>query len=172
MTDDTSSSVDFERNSHTVTNRTAVAAVVVVAAVDQPRPHLGDYPVGLDETATYSGISSPNAAPSPITYHPCASAARRNVLVAYRLIYELPVNFPSSSHRDEYHNYFFFFSFFSSFFFYFFFAAGMYATEQRRFIGLLVRLPPLSFEAVTVYVVQGRGTLVCYGTNDCVRCCR
>lgn len=109
MTDDTSSSVDFERNSHTVTNRTAVAAVVVVAAVDQPRPHLGDYPVGLDETATYSGISSPNAAPSPITYHPCASAARRNVLVAYRLIYELPVNFPSSSHRDEYHNYFFFF---------------------------------------------------------------
>lgn len=108
MTDDTLSSVDFERNSHTVTNRTAVAAVVVVAVVDQPRPHLGDYPVGLDETATYSGISSPNAAPSPITYHPCASAARSNVLVAYRLIYELPVNFPSSSHRGEYHKYFFF----------------------------------------------------------------
>ena len=168
MIDGTLSSVDSERNSHTATNRIAVVvAVVVVVVADQPQPHLGDYPVGLDETATYSGISSPNAAPSPITYHPCASAARRNVLVAYRLIYELPVNSPSSSHRGEYHEYFFLF-----FFFYFFFAAGVYATEQRRFIGLLVRLPPLSFEAVTVYVVQGRGTLVCYGTNDCVRCCR
>lgn len=137
MTDDTLSSVDFERNSHTATNRIAVVAVVVVAVVDQPRPHLGDYPVGLDETATYSGISSPNAAPSPITYHPCASAARRNVLVAYRLIYELPVNSPSSSHRGEYHEYFFLFFF--SFRFLLFLFRGWCVCDRTtavyRFIG-------------------------------------
>lgn len=140
MTDDTLSSVDFERNSHTATNRTAVvvAVVVVAAVVVQPRPHLGDYPVGLDETATYSGISSPNAAPSPITYHPCASAARRNVLVAYRLIYELPVNSPSSSHRGEYHEYFFLFSFSLSFFLLFLFRGWCVCdrtTAVYRFIG-------------------------------------
>lgn len=93
--------VDFERNWHTARNRTVVAVVAIVAAADRHRPHLGDYPGGLDGTATYSGISGPNAAPSPITYHPCANTARRNVLVAYRLIYELPENSPSSSHSGE-----------------------------------------------------------------------
>lgn len=115
MTDDTSLPVDFERSSRTATNRTVAVAVAVAApaVAGRHRPHLGDYPVGLDGTATYSGISGLNAAPSPITYHPCASIARRNVLVAYRLIYELPANSPS--------HFFFFvcllFSFFSFFFF-------------------------------------------------------
>ena len=93
----------FERNCRKARNRTAVAVValaaaVAVAAAGLHRPHLGDYPEGLDGTATYSGISGPNAAPSPITYHPCATTARRNVLLAYRFIYEVANDSPCSSH--------------------------------------------------------------------------
>lgn len=83
-------------------NRIVVVVVVALVAVaDQHWPHLGDYPEGLNGTATYSGISDPNAAPSPITYHPCANTARRNVLVAYWLIYELIVNSSNFNHCSK-----------------------------------------------------------------------
>lgn len=72
------------RNFHTAKNyiepAAGVAAVVAAAvAVGQRSPHFEDCPEDLDGTVTYSGTSNPNVAPSPITYHPCARTARKNV---------------------------------------------------------------------------------------------
>lgn len=47
-----------------------VGTVVAAAVVADLCQHLGDCPEGSTETATCSGISGPNVAPSPITYHP------------------------------------------------------------------------------------------------------
>lgn len=85
-TDGTWSREGSGRSCRTGRNRNAVAVAAGAAGRRQPRP--GDYSGDSDGTATYSGISGPNAAPSPITYHPCATTARSNVLVAYRFIYE------------------------------------------------------------------------------------
>lgn len=80
------------RNYRKATSHSAAAVVAAEAAGRQP----ADCPADSGGTATCLGISGPNAAPSPITYHPCArSSARRRDVHVYRHIYKSAIE-PSS----------------------------------------------------------------------------